>query len=68
MTDINKLKQMIQEAYDAPLSLVAETAKQVILIERDFFYGDRQNTQRLARIRVLINEKVTNFEPAEQVN
>jgi|GEM_PF-3329718 len=59
MMSLKSIQEQILAAYQEELSVTEETAKEVISIEREFFYGDRHNTQRLRRIRTLLEN---NFE------
>lgn len=66
MDTVNSIKNQILAAFESKPSIVEQTAKQVISIEREYFYGDSQNNQRLRRIRNLLSENFTEFEKEQE--
>ena len=48
-----------EESQDDGLGPIHELASRIIRVERKYFYGDQSNSNRLAEIRVLIDESLT---------
>jgi hypothetical protein len=55
-TSEESLKDLLNAAASAPLSPVAEAAKNVIRIERKYFYSDRGSNKKTKEIREVIQE------------
>jgi len=55
------IKELTKELENEPLSLVDNTAKELISIERQYFYGDSSNNERLSRARSLLYQNAKKY-------
>lgn len=61
-SSLERTKEMLMQAFDDASNDIGlndhqEAAKEIIKIEREFFYGDVNNYQRLQTLRVYLEKK-----------